>query len=92
MSAGRSVLAAVNAGSQGADILREANGGRIIPPEDPAALATAVKEMRVNASELQRMGRANRTYALEHFDQRKILQKLENFVDNLTAPVASTGQ
>jgi colanic acid biosynthesis glycosyl transferase WcaI len=92
MSAGRPVLAAVNAASQGAEILREADGGRIIPPENPTALAMAVKEMRMDAPERLRMGRANRAYALEHFDQRKILQKLEGFVRDLITPVATAGQ
>jgi colanic acid biosynthesis glycosyl transferase WcaI len=92
MSAGRPVLAAVNAASQGAEILREADGGRVIQPEDPAALAAAVKEMRLDAPGRLRMGRANRAYALEHFDQRKILQKLEGFVHGLVAPVATAGQ
>ncbi len=89
MSAGRPVLAAVNAASQGAEILREAKGGQIVRPEDPVALATAVKEMRMDAPGRQRMGRANRDYALEHFDQRKILQKLEYFVHALMAPAVA---
>jgi colanic acid biosynthesis glycosyl transferase WcaI len=83
MAAGRPVLAAVNVQSQGAEILREAHGGRIVRPEDPAALAAAVVEMRAAPQELAAMGRSNRIYALDHFDQRKIMRALERFVQQL---------
>jgi colanic acid biosynthesis glycosyl transferase WcaI len=85
MAAGRPVVAAVNASSQGAELLREAGGGRVVPPEHPAALAMAVREMSADAGALERMGRANRTYALEYFDERKVMQSLERFVRALTS-------
>jgi len=83
MSAGRPVLAAVNEASQGAEILRESRGGRIVAPEDPQALASAVCGMKAAPEELAKMGRANRAYALENFDQQKIMRALENFVQKI---------
>jgi colanic acid biosynthesis glycosyl transferase WcaI len=81
MSAGRPVLAAVNAGSQGAEILREADGGRIVAPEDPAALADAARWfMEQSPEQLEAFGSRNRTYAEAHFDQRKILAAHEQFI------------
>jgi glycosyltransferase involved in cell wall biosynthesis len=81
MSAGRPVLAAVNAGSQGSEILREADGGRIVAPENPAALADAARWfMEQSAEQLETFGRRNRTYAEAHFDQRKILAAHEQFI------------
>ena len=81
MSAGRPVLAAVNAGSQGAEILREANGGRIVAPEDPAAVAEAAQWfMMLSAEERRAFGLRNRAYAEAHFDQRKILAAHEHFM------------
>jgi glycosyltransferase involved in cell wall biosynthesis len=81
MSAGRPVLAAVNARSQGAEILREAGGGRLVPPEDPGALAEAARWfMEQPAAELEAFGVRNRSYAEMHFDQRKILAAHEAFM------------
>jgi glycosyltransferase involved in cell wall biosynthesis len=81
MSAGRPVLAAVNAGSQGAEILHEADGGRIVTPEDPAALAAAAKWfMELALEQLRAFGARNRAYAEAHFDQRKILAAHEDFM------------
>jgi colanic acid biosynthesis glycosyl transferase WcaI len=76
MSAGKPVLAAVNFGSEGAAILREAGGGRVVPPDDPAALAGAVAEMR-RSVHLGQMGAVNRAYAEAHFDEREVLGELE---------------
>ena len=81
MSAGRPVIAAVNASSQGAEILREAEGGRIVAPEDPAALAEAARcFMALAPEQLSAFGARNRTYAEVHFDQRKILAAHERFM------------
>lgn len=81
MAAGRPVLAAVNAGSQAAEILREADGGRIIAPEDPAALAAAAQEFASQPPDsLASCGARNRAYAEQHFDQRTILAGHEAFL------------
>ena len=91
MSAGRPVLAAVSASSQGAEILREADGGRIVAPEDPAALAEAAGWfMKLPAERVREFGARNRAYAEAHFDQRKIVAAHEDFMfgAGATAPSA----
>ena len=90
MSAGRPVLAAVNASSQGAEILRDADGGHLVAPEDPAALAAAAEWfMELPQAQLRAFGTRNRTYAEAHFDQRKILAAHENFMFGRGAGAAS---
>jgi glycosyltransferase involved in cell wall biosynthesis len=81
MAAGRPVLAAVNSASQGADILREANGGMLVAPEDPLALVRGVEAL-INAGPepLAAMGARNRAYAEQHFDQRTILAEHESLI------------
>lgn len=71
MAAGKPVVAAVNGTSQAAEIVREASGGRLVTPEDPAELARAVIEMRQQTEQLPEMGRNNRRYAEAFFDERK---------------------
>jgi colanic acid biosynthesis glycosyl transferase WcaI len=81
MASGRPVLAAVNPLSQGADILRDADGGLLVSPDDPAALARGVEAlMDADPGALAGMGGRNRAYAERHFDQRKILAEHESFI------------
>jgi colanic acid biosynthesis glycosyl transferase WcaI len=81
MAAGRPVLAAVNRSSQGAEILREANGGVLVEPEDAVALVRGVRALLgASPQELADMGTRNRAYAEQHFDQRKILAAHESFI------------
>jgi colanic acid biosynthesis glycosyl transferase WcaI len=80
MAAGRTVLAAVNESSQAATLLRESQGGIIVVPESPTALATAVNQLQADRTGLAEMGRRNRQYAEKHFDQREIVAAQEKFL------------
>jgi len=80
MAAGRPVLAAVDSASQAALLLREAGGGMIVTPEDPATLAAAVRSLQADREKLRTMGQRNRQYAEEHFDRKKILAAQEAFL------------
>lgn len=80
MAAGRPVLAAVNSKSQASILLNEAKGGIVVTPEDPLALAMAVKRLHDNQDSLQRMGLRNRKYAEKHFDRKQIVKAQEAFL------------
>jgi len=81
MAAGRPVLAAVNPGSQAAEILREADGGALVAPEDPEALSAAAQWFMTQSREaLTAFGERNRSYAEVHFDERKIVAAHEDFM------------
>ena len=74
MASGRSVLAAVNPTSQAAEIVREANGGMLVVPEDPEALSASARWFMTQSGEtLAAFAARNRAYAEEHFDQRRIV-------------------
>jgi colanic acid biosynthesis glycosyl transferase WcaI len=79
MAAGKPVLAAVNAMSQGAQILRQAGGGLIIDPDDPASLAAGVRRIMEDPARPE-MGKRNREYAELHFDSRRIVEAQEEFL------------
>jgi colanic acid biosynthesis glycosyl transferase WcaI len=83
MAAGRPVLAAVNPASQGALLLAESQGGVIVDPENPAALAAAVKQLQANPTALQEMGRRNRQYAEKNLDRRRIFAAQEAFLGEI---------
>lgn len=84
MAAGKSVLAAVNPESQGANILEESHGGMIVEPENPNAMAQAViLLMGRHASDLKQMGARNREYAEKNFDQNKIVVEHSDFFEQI---------
>jgi colanic acid biosynthesis glycosyl transferase WcaI len=84
MAAGRPVLAAVNRSSQGAEILRQANGGIIVKPDDPDALVSGAEALlKAPKAALEAMATRNRLYAEQHFDQHKILAAHEQFIQEL---------
>jgi colanic acid biosynthesis glycosyl transferase WcaI len=81
MAAGRPVLAAVNAASQAAEVLRDADGGLLVAPDSPEALAAGVTSlMTMDRETLSDFGARNRAYAEVHFDQQKVLAAHEEFM------------
>jgi colanic acid biosynthesis glycosyl transferase WcaI len=81
MAAGRPILAAVNAASEAAQLLDKAGGGVVVTPEDPAALAGAVRRLSaLDAAELDKLGARNRVYAEAHFDHRAVLARQEQLL------------
>ncbi len=88
MAAGRPVLAAVNPASHAAQLLRTADGGVLVTPEDPNALAEAARWCTTaDPVVLAAFGTRNRTYAERHFDQRNIIAAHERFIlDTLRVP------
>jgi colanic acid biosynthesis glycosyl transferase WcaI len=80
MAAGRPVVAAVNTSSEAATLVRNSDGGIIVTPEDPTALAQAVNQLHADPTGLAEIGRRNREYAEKHFDQREIVSAQETFL------------
>jgi colanic acid biosynthesis glycosyl transferase WcaI len=92
MAAGRPILAAVNASSQGAVLLRGAQGGVLVIPENPAAMAAGVIGLQADRVALAAMGRRNRVYAEEHFDQHKIMAAQEHFLRDVLCAAKEKAQ
>jgi glycosyltransferase involved in cell wall biosynthesis len=61
MAAGRPVLLA--AAGESARLLEESGAGIVVPPEDPDALAGAVRWLREHPDEAEEMGRRGRAFA-----------------------------
>ena len=81
MAAGRPVLAAVNPTSQAAEIVRDADGGILVAPDDPAALAEGARRLAAAPPDaLGACGARNRAYAERHFDQRAVVAAHERFM------------
>ncbi len=76
LACGRPVIAAME--GEGGRIIRSAGAGWAVPPEDPAALAEAVRAAsRLARSELDAMGNRGEAWFRSHFDRDQLLSRLE---------------
>jgi colanic acid biosynthesis glycosyl transferase WcaI len=86
LAAGRPVLASVNAASEVARVVGEAGAGMVVPPEDSAALATAITDLSNSPERLAAMGAAGRAYAAGHWQRSIVLDKFESGLASLVQP------
>jgi len=85
MAAGRPVVAAANAHSDAADCIRRAECGLVVPPDDPEALAGAIRSIYRDSQFADRLGRMGRLYAEENFAQDRNLKFFEGVLNTLAA-------
>lgn len=57
-------------------VVQEGVTGRVVPPNDPPALAAAIGELLANDELRSRMGRAGRERVLAEFDQAKMVERV----------------
>lgn len=60
---------------EAAKLVRLANAGICVPPEDVDAMAAAVESLAHDRERLDAMGRDGRAYVRQHFDRRALAQK-----------------
>ena len=72
MASARLVLASVPNDSEIARLVKEANCGVWIPPEDAQALAQAIQDLWKQPELLERLGANGRRYVCEHFDRKAL--------------------
>jgi glycosyltransferase involved in cell wall biosynthesis len=86
LAAGRPVIFAADAANQP---VREADCGRTIPPEDPAALAEAIRSLAAATDEERaRLGANARTYVERRHDYRRLAEELAAILLDPGPPVA----
>jgi colanic acid biosynthesis glycosyl transferase WcaI len=84
LATGRPVIATVPPDTQIAQIIGPA--GLIVPPEDAAALAGAIRELAGDTARRKIMGAASREAAQNTFEIGSILGRIEARLKNETAP------
>jgi len=75
MASGRPVLAAVPENSEIARLVKEADCGVCIPPENPEFMAEAIKNMLNQPEALDRYGKNGRKYVVKHYSRDKLLKR-----------------
>lgn len=56
--------------------ITEGNAGLVINPEDPAAIANAIKRLESNREMTKELGENARQYVVDHFERSQIIQNL----------------
>ena len=85
LPSGRPVIAAVHLDSEAARFVGKAACGVVVPPEDPAALANAVTQLKENADLRTQFGGAGATYIRRNFDKRVCMARFRHELDSLTS-------
>lgn len=86
LACGRPILCSV--AGDAADVVRETGAGLVCPPEDPATLAQAVRDLyAMPAERREAMGQAGRQAFLAHYTQAVLVDRYES----LLSQVAHTG-
>lgn len=82
-ASGRPILLAGVPESEGAKYVATAEAGRVIPPEDPAALADGIVALQADTAERDRLGRNGRLYVEEHFNRARVLARAEALLTDI---------
>jgi len=72
MASGRSVVAAVPEDSEIARLIKEADCGVWVQPENPKALAQTIQDLSKKPALLSKLGANGRRYVCEHFDRKAL--------------------
>ncbi len=89
LAAGRPILASAPVGEL-TRLVDAAGCGWNVAPEDPAAMATAIREAAADPAGARRRGEQGREYALAHYDRRALAARFVSLVDDLA--VGSRGR
>lgn len=88
LAAGRPVLASIDEGSEVPSIIKEAEAGRAVPPEDQWAFITALEDMLADPAELAKMGRRGRAFAASWLTPEAQAQSYETLFEQLLEKAA----
>ena len=80
MASSRPVLASVPVDSEIARLVKEADCGVTVPPEDPPALAEAIVQMQRDPNGLKRLGKNGREYVVANYAKDKVIRQYRDLL------------
>lgn len=84
LACGRPILSVTS--GDAADVVRDAGAGLICPPDDPHALAMAVRRLQaIPGEQREAMGRAGRGAFLKHYTLRSLMDRYEALFEAIAA-------
>lgn len=90
-AAGRPVIASVAAEGGTADEVRRSGAGVLVPPEDPGALLTTLKDLASDPARADRLGARGPVYVDERLSRAAGLGRLDDLLDEALGSTAHEG-
>ncbi len=85
LASGRAIVGSVPATGTAAKAIKNSEGGIVVPPEDPEALANAILDLYKNLEKTEALGRQGREYAIAHYAFEETLNKYEALFEEAIA-------
>ena len=85
LASGRAIIGSVPAEGTAARAIARSGGGIVVPPEDPAALANAIRDLYANPDKLKNLGKQGREYAEKYYTFESALDAYENLFGSLSS-------
>ena len=82
-ASGKAVIATANPDTELGRIVTEA--GVLVAPEDPAALADAIRQLSESSEKRDLLGRKGRAYAVQNWEAQVVLDHFHQHLQNLAA-------
>jgi colanic acid biosynthesis glycosyl transferase WcaI len=80
MSAGRPILGLAHPDSEVFALIRDTGCGICVPPDDPRAIAAAIRALKSDPAGRERMARAGREFAESHFSRRAVIDGFDRLL------------
>lgn len=90
LASGRALVASVPDNGTAAKAIRKSNGGIVVPPEEPQALADAVLDLYQSPEKVNSLGYNSRKFAVENYSFEQALNQYESLFFALTQSNQST--
>jgi glycosyltransferase involved in cell wall biosynthesis len=74
----------LSARGEAAAVLEEAGAGLVVPPEDPAALAAAIRRLKDHRAEAATMGQRGRAFVVRDYSRTEQARRLDALLRGLT--------
>jgi len=80
MASGRPILVSVDEESETYKLIKRADAGLCVPPEDPSKLAEAILTLKQDKALCERLGRNGRDWVEQHHSPQFAAQQFENIL------------
>ncbi len=77
MAAGRAIIAGVDAGSDAERLIELADAGQVVPPEDPVALADAIRAAYTDRARTRAQGESARAHVVAAHSHQVVVDRYE---------------
>jgi colanic acid biosynthesis glycosyl transferase WcaI len=85
MASGRPILAAVDPGSDAWNLVQQAQCGLCVEPENPQALAEAIRALCANPALRERLGRNGREHVVQHYTRQAVAKQYHELLTSIVS-------